>query len=47
MIDDHRIQEYGDGSVAITMVGSNGQVRFALKPVGKTYKVTKAEGKVR
>ncbi len=47
MIDDHRIQEYGDGSVAITMVGSNGEVRFALKPVGKTYKVTKAEGKVR
>lgn len=47
LIDSHEMKSYLDGSVAITMVGDKSQVRFALKPRGKTFVVTKAEGKVR
>lgn len=46
MIDSHVVKTYGDGSVAVTMIGNQAEVRFALKPRGKSYVVTKVQGKV-
>lgn len=47
MIDDYEVKEYPDGSVAIRLIGSSGEVRFALKPARSSFRIASATGKVR